>query len=100
MEELIGSQDMRMGFFSWMASLWKSWKSGAEGQAESAAYVKEVLDNQESNAQGDSVKALLTYASCHLEACNLFSKAYFWDALESFLFTSKASDIILKSRTR
>ncbi|XP_008781423.2 uncharacterized protein LOC103701216 [Phoenix dactylifera] len=99
LEEHIGAADLRMGFFSRMASWWRSWKSGAKGQEDSVPSVKEVLDNEERNAQGESVKTL-TDASCQPEAHDLFSKAYFWDALESFLLTSKGSDIILKSRTR
>lgn len=99
LEEHIGAPDMRVGFFSWMTNWWKSWKSSAKGQQDGDASVKEVFGNQERHAQGESVKAS-TDASCQPEAHDLFSKTYFWDALESFLVTSKGSDIILKSRTR
>nr|XP_010910577.3 uncharacterized protein LOC105036511 [Elaeis guineensis] len=99
LEEHIGAADMRMGFFSRMASWWRSWKYGAKGQEDSVASIREVLDNEERNVQGESVKTL-TDASCLPEAHDLFSKAYFWDALKSFLLAPKGSDIILKSRTR
>ncbi|KAG1369805.1 putative Limkain-b1 [Cocos nucifera] len=99
LEEHIGAADMRMGFFSWMASWWRSWKYGAKGQEDSVASIREVLDNEERIVQSESVKTL-TDDSCRPEAHDLFSKVYFWDALESFLLASKGSDIILKSRTR
>ncbi|XP_065010154.1 uncharacterized protein LOC135581175 [Musa acuminata AAA Group] len=97
-ETSIGSPDMNQSFFSQIASWWMFWKSGKDQKISSTAY-EEVTNCQEDVACGKSNNDLGNIIG-ETEPHDVFSKGHFWDALESFLLTSKGSELILKSRTR
>ena len=51
--------------------------------------------NAEHSGEGPSSLPII-----HPESHNLFLKSHFWDSMESFLGTSKGSDLVSKSKTR
>ncbi|RRT69934.1 hypothetical protein B296_00036865 [Ensete ventricosum] len=93
-----GSPDMNQSFFSQIGSWWRFWKSNKDQNISSTAR-EEVINYQEDVACEKSNNDLGNIIG-ETELHDVFSKGYFWDALESFLLTSKGSELILKSRTR
>ncbi|KAJ6835200.1 uncharacterized protein M6B38_122765 [Iris pallida] len=82
------------GFFSQLKNWWQFWKYGAKDQEDRYEDV-----SQEADANGKCVKNF-PQNHCNPENHELFSHSHFWDSLESFLLTSKGSELISTSTTR
>uniref|UniRef100_A0A1D1YMP7 Limkain-b1 n=1 Tax=Anthurium amnicola TaxID=1678845 RepID=A0A1D1YMP7_9ARAE len=93
------------GFFSRIFTWCRFWKTDSkdhgtvsqENQSSASECPRESVEGQDLHAvSGTSLNHLSSQAEPH----DLFSKSHFWDSMESFLCTSKGSDLISKSRTR
>lgn len=86
--------NIKVGFFSRLANWWQPRRSGVKDQGQRFESVGKILeaDGNEGHIEEPVI--------CHQETHALFSRSHFWDALESFLFTSKGADLIVKSKTR
>ncbi|XP_020107393.1 uncharacterized protein LOC109723448 [Ananas comosus] len=89
---------VKKGLLSWIARLWRPKKSDAADEEHNSAS-RSTMNGEPTDTHGKPAKAT-SNASCQPEGHELFSKSYFWDVMETFLLTSKGSDLISKSRTR
>ncbi|XP_058087121.1 uncharacterized protein LOC131234333 isoform X2 [Magnolia sinica] len=86
------------GFFNQFVKWCKFWKNGEESPDHGSVSADQAMINQstdESGRGGEEVNK-----KTQLENHVLFSKAYFWDDVESFLLTPKGSTLVSQSRNR